>query len=175
MVVILMVLYISFGIFIRKIIVNLSLDSAVLEVTWTIIPIIVLVTIAIPRLNLLCLQDIATISPKLRIKLIRNQWNWQREQRNSVDHLLDVEKFDELRRYETPLLIARKMLTRILLTRRDVLHSLGVPSLGLKLDSTPGRLNSVIFESIGKGLFTGSCYELCGSGHRAMPIFFLSL
>jgi cytochrome c oxidase subunit 2 len=92
-----------------------------------------------------------------------------------MDHLLDSEKLDELRRYEYPLLMSRNMLLRILLTRRDVLHSLGIPSLGIKLDSAPGRLNSVIVESKRAGLFTGSCYELCGRGHRAMPIFIILL
>jgi cytochrome c oxidase subunit II len=155
--------------------VNLPLDSATLEVTWTIIPILILITIAIPRLNLLCLQDTRVIPPKIRTKLISNQWNWQTEQIEAIDHLLDSEKLDELGGFESPLLLPKVRLIRIILTRRDVLHSLGVPSIGLKLDSAPGRLNSVIFESERRGLFPGSCYELCGRGHRAIPIFILIL
>lgn len=63
---------------------------------------------------------------------------------------------------------------RIILTRRDVLHSLGFSSLGIKLDSVPGRLNAVNLELKGLGLVVGSCYELCGSGHRAIPLFLLA-
>lgn len=152
---------------------TLPLDSAILEVTWTIIPIVILITIAIPSLNLLCLQDTLIFPPKLSIKITRNQWNWQREQTEACDHLLDSEKLDETRNYETPLLLPRHRLIRILLTRRDVLHSLGIPSLGMKLDSAPGRLNAVLFTSEAQGLLAGSCYELCGRGHRAIPVFIL--
>ena len=119
------------------------------------------------------MQDTILTFSNLRTKITRNQWNWQREQIEREDHLLDSEKLDELARYEYPLLVPRNSLLRILLTRRDVLHSLGIPSLGIKLDSAPGRLNSVIIESFVPGLFPGSCYELCGRGHRAMPIFLL--
>jgi heme/copper-type cytochrome/quinol oxidase subunit 2 len=78
--------------------------------------------------------------------------------------LLDSEKLDELRRFNRPVLLPFKILMRLLVTRTDVLHSLGIPSLGLKLDSTPGRLNAVVFEANSPGLRQGSCYELCGSG-----------
>lgn len=172
-VVMLMVIFIGGGILLRKRRTNLVLDSALLEVTWTIIPMVILITIAVPRLNILCVQDTILLSPRVRTKMVRNQWNWQREQIDRTDHLLDSEKLDELCRYEYPLLIPGNALLRILLTRRDVLHSLGIPSLGIKLDSAPGRLNSVIVESKSQGLFTGSCYELCGRGHRAIPIFIL--
>jgi len=174
-VVIFIVIIIRLRIFIRGLIVNLPLDSATLEVTWTIIPMVILITIAVPSLNLLCLQDTRLTSPKIRTKIVRNQWNWQTEQVEFIDHLLDSEKLDELGGYEYPLLLPRNRLVRVILTRRDVLHSLGVPSLGLKLDSAPGRLNSVVFESTRKGLFPGSCYELCGGGHSAMPIFLILL
>lgn len=174
-VVVIIVMFIGGIILTRGYLRRLSLDSAILEVTWTIIPIVILVTIAIPRLNLLCLQDTLITPPKLRVKLTRNQWNWQSEQIERIDHLLDREKLDELSGYESPLCLPRIRLIRILLTRSDVLHSLGMPAIGLKIDSAPGRLNSVVFESASKGLFVGSCYELCGSGHSAIPIYILLL
>jgi len=71
--------------------------------------------------------------------------------------------------YERPSLLKRFKNTRIITVRTDVLHSLGVPGLGIKLDATPGRICMTIIESA-PGLFSGSCYELCGSGHRAIPI-----
>lgn len=64
---------------------------------------------------------------------------------------------------------------RLLLTRTDVLHSLGVPRLGVKLDSVPGRLNFTTLEASSLCLHWGSCYELCGGGHSSMPLTFLVL
>jgi len=61
---------------------------------------------------------------------------------------------------------------RILLSRSDVLHSLGLPSLGVKLDSVPGRINSTIIDGSSR-VSIGSCYELCGTGHSAMPVSFI--
>jgi cytochrome c oxidase subunit 2 len=150
--------------------------SLKLEVLWTVLPIIILLTIGGPRVFLLCSQDYNNFKEETieRLKLVRNQWNWQRESNSTqpVEHLLDTARLDLLRRFDSPVLIRHRFPTRILLTRRDVLHSLGVPRLGLKLDSTPGRLNVVLFEAKTLGILNGSCYELCGRGHRAMPIFF---
>jgi len=81
---------------------------------------------------------------------------------------------DLMRSYESPLLLRRIKDTRILTIRTDVLHSLGIPRLGVKLDASPGRIRITVLESSFPGAFLGSCYELCGSGHRAMPINFLS-
>lgn len=87
------------------------------------------------------------------------------------DHLLDEETLEVNRAYRLPVSLLRGI-TRLVVTRRDVLHALGLPSIGIKLDATPGRSNSVFAEST-PGLYRGYCYELCGSGHRAMPINFL--
>jgi cytochrome c oxidase subunit II len=85
---------------------------------------------------------------------------------------VDSEKLDELTGFDFPLLISNGLI-RFLLTSRDVLHSLGLPSFGVKLDSNPGRLNSTSIDISSKVLLIGSCYELCGAGHRAIPIFIL--
>lgn len=77
--------------------------------------------------------------------------------------------------YETPILIDSGHRIRVLTIRTDVLHSLGVPSLGIKLDASPGRIRITIIERAIPGIFLGSCYELCGSGHRAIPLHILSL
>lgn len=125
---------------------------------------------AYPRLHLLCLQDSFRFSPADTLHVIRRQWRWQSEGGELVDHLLDQEKLDELASYEAPMLMSSSSLTRVLVSRTDVLHSLGLPSIGVKLDSVPGRLNATMVEAV-PGLTLGSCFELCGSGHRAMPIF----
>lgn len=94
---------------------------------------------------------------------------------SAADHLLDVEELDNLGSYEVPMVTVSSGVSRVLLTRTDVLHSLGLPSLGVKLDSAPGRLNTTTVEVFVPGLYLGSCYELCGSGHRAMPINIIAL
>lgn len=88
--------------------------------------------------------------------------------------MLDIDELDNLNSFEIPVLLT-DMLSRVILTRTDVLHSLGVPSLGIKLDSIPGRLNSITTNSTLPGVFNGSCYELCGRGHSVIPVSFLSI
>lgn len=152
---------------------SLKLESMLLEITWTIIPMVILLRIAFPSIGLLCHQDAFYVSPFYTFKLISNQWNWQRHEESfQVEHLLDSTKLDELRRFETPLIMTSIKENRIMLTRRDVLHSLGIPGIGVKVDSAPGRINSTVVVPLFLGLLTGSCYELCGRGHRAIPIFF---
>lgn len=80
---------------------------------------------------------------------------------------------DELASFDYPLVIPVKERVRVLVSRRDVLHSFGLPRLGVKLDAAPGRLNTTRAMSLSPGLLVGSCYELCGRGHRAMPIYVL--
>lgn len=154
---------------------NLILDSLILEVRWTIIPVLILSSIAVPSVYLLCYQDSSVPFPKLSLKLLRRQWIWQRSSPERLDHLLDQDKLDEIRGYDSPVVIPSNIPIRFLLTRRDVLHSLGIPRIGVKLDSNPGRLNATLVETISQSsLIWGSCFELCGRGHRAMPIFFFS-
>ena len=148
-------------------------DSELLEKVWTIIPIFILVTIAIPSIHLLCVQDSLQQTPSQTVKVISNQWNWQREANALSDHLLDVDRVDNLGSYEVPMRVLSKGLTRILVVSTDVLHSLGVPRLRIKLDSIPGRLNGTTTDILYPGVMLGSCYELCGRGHRAIPIALL--
>jgi len=152
-----------------------SLDSETLEKTWTILPIVVLFRIAYPSIHLLCLQDSRRQSPQSTIKVNRNQWNWQREADSPIDHLIDFESLDVTSSLEAPILLKRDRITRVILVRTDVIHSLGFPRLGVKLDSTPGRISGTVLECSNSGVFLGSCYELCGRGHRAMPIRLLVL
>jgi len=148
-------------------------ESSVLERIWTLIPMIILTSIAIPRIYLLCTQDAFLRAPSTSVKVLSRQWRWQREQFDiEEDHLLDVDEVCDRGSFTSPRVL-RMRLTRLILTRTDVLHSLGVPELGVKLDSVPGRLNSTILEINRVGIYPGGCYELCGAGHRAMPISLL--
>jgi cytochrome c oxidase subunit 2 len=150
-------------------------DSEILERTWTIIPIIILLTIVYPRIHLLCLQDARRQVVRNTVKVISNQWNWQRETRDVVDHLLDSEAVDLLAAYETPIILKSDTITRVITISTDVLHSLGIPRLGIKLDAMPARISITILESDIQGSFVGSCYELCGRGHSSIPLHVLCL
>lgn len=150
----------------------LNIDSTFLEVSWTVTPICILISIASPRIYLLSLQECFHSVPFATVKLVSRQWRWQREQENCLfDHVLDEDKINEFSSFYSPVFISRGKSIRFLLTRTDVLHSLGVPRIGIKLDSNPGRLNCVVIDFLSVALLTGSCYELCGRGHRAIPIF----
>jgi len=154
---------------------KLNQDSVILESTWTLLPIIILITIIRPRIILLCWQDSISTIPNSTLKLISNQWNWQIEEEEIItDLLLDTDEVINLFNYETPVTFTRG-LSRITITSTDVLHSLGIPNLGLKLDSIPGRLNTTVVDTNRIGLIRGACYELCGRGHRAIPITILVL
>jgi len=174
-VIIRVVTFISLGVFINSG-ANLGVESEALEKTWTLVPILILVSIAIPSIHLLCVQDTLSQTPTRRVKVIRNQWNWQREliEEDSRDHVIDVDALDSRGSYEVPRIIDLGVV-RFVVVSTDVLHSLGVPRIGVKLDSAPGRLNIVRVDVFNPSLYTGGCYELCGRGHRAMPITILAI
>lgn len=154
---------------------DLEIDSKGLELTWTIFPIIILVRLAFPRIYLLCFQDRIKRNVEYTIKITSRQWSWASEYLEElVDHLLDFELLENVSSIENPTLIPTGVI-RMLLRRTDVLHSLGIPRLGIKLDSVPGRLNFTTLETKNIALHWASCYELCGRGHRAIPLTFLVL
>jgi cytochrome c oxidase subunit 2 len=174
-VILIIVVFIRFKVIIR-LKGNLLPDSELLEKTWTIIPIFILLRIAYPRIYLLCLQDSRNQSPANTIKVVRNQWNWQRETSDdNVDILLDADRIDLLAAYEYPVLSIIGLDNRVITIRTDVLHSLGLPSIGIKLDAAPGRISLTVFNNSKPGLIIGSCYELCGRGHSAIPISILTI
>jgi len=153
---------------------HLELDSKGLELTWTILPVFILIRLAFPRIYLLCYQDRIKRRLESSIKITRRQWRWSSEYlEESVDHLIDFELFENISALERPVILPKGVL-RLLLTRRDVLHSLGIPRLGVKLDSIPGRLNFTTLETKNKSSHWGSCYELCGNGHSAIPVSFFT-
>lgn len=149
-----------------------------IELIWTIAPIFILIFIAIPSLKILYLTD-EIHNNKLSIKTIGHQWYWSYEYSdfsniefdsfiiptnqliNNEFRLLDVDNRCILP-YNYP--------TRILTTSIDVIHAWTVPSLGIKIDSTPGRLNQTIIIINRPGLFFGQCSEICGINHRFIPI-----
>nr|YP_009627346.1 cytochrome c oxidase subunit II [Aristobia reticulator]QCC70796.1 cytochrome c oxidase subunit II [Aristobia reticulator] len=159
------------------------LEGQLIEIVWTILPAVTLIFIALPSLRLIYILDEIN-NPMLTIKSIGHQWYWSYEYSdfkniefdsymipsNSMKpfnfRLLDVDNRTVIP-YETQI--------RMLVTAMDVIHSWTVPSLGVKIDATPGRLNQVGFSTNRTGLFYGQCSEICGANHSFMPIVIESI
>jgi len=157
--------------------------GTVLELIWTITPALILIAIAFPSFRLLYLMD-EVISPTLTIKVVGHQWYWSYEYSDFITDTGDSIDFDSYMIPESDLEIGQFRLLdvdnklvipvdchiRLIITGSDVLHSFAVPSLGLKLDAVPGRLNQVSFLAERQGTFYGQCSEICGVWHGFMPI-----
>lgn len=149
-----------------------------LEVAWTVIPALILVFVSVPSLRLLYAEH-DTAQPDLTINVTGHQWYWSYEypgNRNiSFDAMLVEDK--DLKPGQPRLLEAQPHMVvpvgekiRLEITSTDVIHSWAVPSLGVKRDAVPGRLNEAWIEVDRPGLYYGQCSELCGERHAYMPI-----
>nr|AIY61635.1 cytochrome c oxidase subunit 2 [Nasutitermes nr. perparvus TB-2014] len=154
------------------------LEGQMIETLWTIAPAIILVFIAIPSLRLLYLMD-EIHNPVMTLKTVGHQWYWSYEYSDFTKLEFDsymVQQEDQLintfRLLDTDNRVVLPMNSpiRIIVTAADVLHSWTVPSLGVKTDATPGRLNQMSFSINRPGLLYGQCSEICGANHSFMPI-----
>nr|ARH54041.1 cytochrome c oxidase subunit 2 [Abax parallelus] len=159
------------------------LEGQTIEVIWTILPAITLVFIALPSLRLLYLLDEVS-NPSMTLKSIGHQWYWSYEYSdfNKLEFDSYMTPINELKNYEFRLLDVDNRIIlpfntqiRILVTAADVIHSWTIPSLGVKIDATPGRLNQSNFFMNRSGLFYGQCSEICGTNHSFMPIVIESI
>lgn len=157
---------------------RLLLDHQSLETIWTIIPGVILIFIAFPSLRILYLLD-EIKTPSITIKTIGHQWYWSYEYSDFVNVEFDsfIIPSNEILPSDFRVLevnnrtvIPFKTQTRILITAADVLHSWAIPSLGIKVDANPGRLNQASFFINRPGLFYGQCSEICGAVHSFIPI-----
>lgn len=151
-----------------------------IEIVWTLLPCVVLLLIAIPSFSLLyAIEDFNTIESS--IKIIGNQWYWTYEFpgngfEKSFDSVMipeiDLKETNGLRLLEVDnrLLLPIEKQIRLFITSTDVLHSWAVPSLGVKMDACPGRLNQVALWINRRGTYYGQCSEICGINHSFMPI-----
>nr|APC60779.1 cytochrome c oxidase subunit II [Mesocapromys melanurus]APC60792.1 cytochrome c oxidase subunit II [Mysateles prehensilis] len=155
-----------------------TMDAQEVETIWTILPAIILVMIALPSLRILYLMDEVN-NPTLTVKTMGHQWYWSYEytdyeELNFDSYMIPTTELKpgELRLLEVDNRVVLPMETpvRMLISSEDVLHSWAVPSLGLKTDAIPGRLNQTILMSSRPGLYYGQCSEICGSNHSFMPI-----
>ena len=152
-----------------------------LEIVWTIIPVCVLVVIGIPSLKLMFALD-QPQDAALTIKAIGHQWYWSYEYPDSdpaksfsFDSYMIEDKDlkpgqPRLLEVDNRIVVPINTTVRVLVTSNDVLHSFAVPSLGIKKDGVPGRLNETWFRISKTGVYYGQCSELCGTKHGFMPI-----
>ena len=147
--------------------------NTLIEVAWTLIPVLILVTVAIPSFRLLFLElDIPKAD--LTIKATGKQWYWSYAYPDNgkfeFDSLMAENKQPRLLGVDNELVVPVNKVVRVQTTGADVIHSFAVPAFGIKIDAIPGRLNETWFKATKTGMFYGQCSELCGKDHAFMPI-----
>ncbi len=154
-----------------------------IEIIWTITPAIILVFIAFPSFKLIYLMD-EVVDPAITLKVIGHQWYWSYEYSDYADQDGTTINFDSymiptadlelgqfrLLEVDEKVVVPANTHVRVIITSADVIHSWAVPSLGVKLDAVPGRLNQTGFLANRNGIFYGQCSEICGANHAFMPI-----
>ena len=149
-----------------------------LEVVWTIVPVIILATIAVPSFRLLFLQ-LDVPKPDLTVKATGKQWFWSYSYPDNgnfeFDSLMVADKDlkpgqPRLLTVDNEMVVPVNKIVHVLVTGADVIHSFTVPSFGIKIDAVPGRINETWFKATKEGMFYGQCSELCGKDHSFMPI-----
>jgi len=157
--------------------------GTLIEMVWTITPAFILLIIAVPSFSLLYAMD-EVISPAITIKTLGHQWYWSYEYSDYINEDGDFIEFDSYMIPEEDLELGQLRLLevdnrmvvpinthiRIIISAADVLHSWAVPSLGIKCDAIPGRLNQTSLFIKREGVYYGQCSEICGINHGFMPI-----
>jgi len=152
--------------------------SQMLEFVWTVVPAVILLCLAVPSLRFLYVLDEGVGDHSFRIKVVGHQWYWSYEYMDldglSYDSYMlqpgDLSSGFRVLDTDMRLVIPYGVRGRVFVTAADVLHSWAVPSLGVKVDATPGRLGQVYLWSARPGVAYGQCSEICGSNHSTMPI-----
>jgi cytochrome c oxidase subunit 2 len=154
--------------------------NTLLEVAWTVIPVVILVVIAIPSFRILFVQ--LNVPPSdLTIKAAGNQWNWTYTypddkieftsiMLNETDRAKVNPPPPRLLGVDNPVVVPVNKVVRVQVIGSDVIHAFAVPSFGIKIDAIPGRLNETWFKATREGVYYGQCSELCGKDHAFMPI-----
>nr|YP_002261341.1 cytochrome c oxidase subunit II [Gryllotalpa pluvialis]ACG59298.1 cytochrome c oxidase subunit II [Gryllotalpa pluvialis] len=174
-----LVAYIMLSLLPNNLVHRYLLEGQNIEIIWTILPAITLIFIALPSLRLLYLLD-ESMTPLISLKSTGHQWYWSYEYmdfKNSIEFDSYMIPFNELPMNGFRVLdvdnrttLPMNIQTRILVTASDVIHSWTIPSMGLKVDATPGRLNQLNLLMSRPGIFFGQCSEICGANHSFMPI-----
>lgn len=164
--------------------------NTMIEVVWTIVPVLILVIISIPSFRLLK-EQIVIPKSDLTIKLTGKQWYWTFEYaKDSGGITFDTlmlsdeeiakavknggrkEDYPRLLAVDNEAVVPVNKVVRVQVTAADVIHAFAVQSFGVKIDAVPGRLNETWFKATKEGVYYGQCQELCGKDHAFMPLVF---
>jgi len=147
--------------------------NTLIEVVWTIVPVLILVGIAIPSFRLLFYQ-VDVPKADLTVKATGKQWYWTYSYPDNgkfeFDSLMAQDKKPRLLAVDNEMVVPVNKIVRVQTTGADVIHAFAVPAFGIKIDAVPGRLNETWFKATKTGMFYGQCSELCGKDHAFMPI-----
>jgi len=154
--------------------------NTLIEVAWTLIPVLILVSIAVPSFRLL-FEELDVPKADVTIKATGNQWNWTYSYPDDkIEYTSIILSEEDRAKLASPpprllgvdhsLVVPINKVVRVQTTGADVIHSFAVPAFGIKIDSIPGRLNETWFKATKLGVFYGQCSELCGKDHAFMPI-----
>nr|AAW67984.1 cytochrome oxidase subunit II [Limnonectes fragilis] len=155
-----------------------TIDAQEIEMIWTIMPAVILIVIALPSLRILYLMDEVN-NPDMTVKTVGHQWYWSYEYSDFANLAFDSYMIPSndltpgqfrLLEVDNRMVTPMGTVTRVIITAEDVLHSWAMPSLGIKMDAIPGRLNQTSFIIAHPGIFYGQCSEICGANHSFMPI-----
>lgn len=151
--------------------------NTVIEVIWTVVPVLILVGISLFSFRLLfAYHDMP--DPDLTVKVTGNQWNWAYEypDQGVAEYISNMTPEDKAPAHlyrlaaDEPMVVPVGRTVRLLVTASDVIHSVGLPAFGLKTDAVPGRVNETWFNAEKTGIYYGQCSELCGVDHAFMPM-----
>nr|YP_010983051.1 cytochrome c oxidase subunit II [Haemaphysalis warburtoni]WOH23040.1 cytochrome c oxidase subunit II [Haemaphysalis warburtoni] len=170
-------IYMLANIMINKMTSRSMMEGQEIEIIWTIIPAVTLIFIALPSLHLLYLTD-EMFSSQMTVKIIGHQWYWSYEYSDfnkEFDSFMIpasdmIQNSFRLLDTDNNLVMPFNTTIKFLISSADVIHSWTVPSLGIKMDAVPGRLNQAFSFSKRPGMFFGQCSEICGANHSFMPI-----
>lgn len=147
--------------------------NTLIEVAWTLIPVLILVGIAVPSFRLLFLQ-LDVPKADITVKATGKQWYWSYSYPDNgkfeFDSLMVADKQPRLLGVDNEMVVPVNKVIRVQTTGADVIHAFAVPAFGIKIDSIPGRLNETWFKATKTGMYYGQCSELCGKDHAFMPI-----
>nr|QNV11886.1 cytochrome c oxidase subunit II [Mutilla europaea] len=168
------IIYVIIYLLSNKLLNKSMMNNNILELMWTIIPMIMLIGMATPSLKLLYLMEDSE-TPYISVKTMGHQWYWSYEYSdfnksfNSFMYYSDTNNFRSLD-VDTRMILPYNITSRIICSSSDVIHSWTIPSMGLKTDAIPGRMNQLLIKPILMGMFFGQCSEICGMNHSFMPI-----
>ena len=179
LIIVIVIIIIVVGYFLRFVLLTKSYSSRIVadhlvERVWTILPIIVLIFLVYPSIYLLYLIDESRVEFLCTLKVIGHQWYWSYKIDGLLnlefDSYIDSESYVRLIDVDNRVVIPSQEYVRALITSRDVIHSWALPSLGVKIDAIPGRLNQFVFIVIINSVVHGQCREICGVNHSFIPI-----